>query len=229
MKWLNQAWTEDRLAAFADLITEQGGRAAIRERWKEIPDEDRAWLSDFIQAGRLPTSCTPVFALPVFSPEACAYLIERTKALHWSENEDEEEAYRMPELVLGHTDRALDEEVKRALFAGLAPWLIGIWGRLPSTYASVQMTRYNPAEREGGNYHIDNDADYTAVIALNGDFEGGGTAIVDGLVGELPMPPLPPGFALIFDGKRTLHKGLPVTAGTRYLLTVWAANDANSW
>ncbi len=228
MKWLNDIWTAERLHAFTPLLTNPTDRQSLADKWKMIPEDDRDWLCRSIEAARIPTICAPAFVLPVLSSQACQELIQRSHAYDWTENEDEAEAYRMPEVVLQHVDPACDGEVKRAMFAGLAPWLIGIWGRLPDTYASVQLARYSPDERQQGNYHIDDDADYTAVIALNNDFQGGGTAIVDGMVGEWTIPPVPPGFALVFDGKRTLHKGLPVTQGTRYLLTVWAENDPQS-
>ena len=62
------------------------------------------------------------------------------------------------------------------------------------------------------------------VCALNGDFEGGGTYVR--VLDRVLAPPL--GRALVFSG-RWLHSGLPVTRGTRYIMTVfveWAGEGA---
>ena len=225
MKWLNDIWTADLIRAFEPLTLETRGRDAIRERWSESPADKKEWLAAILKAGRLNTICAPAFIVPILSPEACQHIVERSARYRWEENDIEQPRFRIPEVVLREQDPQFEQEVKVALFAALAPFTIAIWGRLPDYYASLQLTKYNPRDRDGGNYHIDASSDYTAVIALNDDFTGGGTTLVDGLLGEITLPPVPVGYALIFDGKRTLHKGLTVTEGDRRLLTVWASND----
>jgi hypothetical protein len=232
MKWLHESWTAERGKALSVLFEANTTRSrdAITAAWQSIPDEHRAWLGDTLKQNRLPLSCVAAFMVPVLSEEACKHIVEKGETCIWEEHEDEEPEYRMPEVVLAHADPVFDAQVKRALYAGLGPWLLGIWGRLPSRYTSVQLTRYSEADdRTQGGYHIDRDSDYTAVIALNDDFAGGGTTLVDGLLGEIHLPPVPVGWALVFDGKRTLHKGRHVTAGTRRLLTVWADNQDGIW
>ncbi len=58
------------------------------------------------------------------------------------------------------------------------------------------------------------------VLALNGkdEYEGGGTAFIDGLPASKTAHRLDTGAAILFCGKR-LHEGLPVTRGTRYIVT----------
>jgi predicted 2-oxoglutarate/Fe(II)-dependent dioxygenase YbiX len=227
MKWLHDIWSADRIAAFQPITLETKGRDAIRDRWSEVAPEHQGFMADLLVAGRLKTLCLPAFVVPVLSEEACAYLVQKSERYSWEENEQELPRFRIPEVVLREQDPQLEQELKVALFAALAPVTASIWGRLPDSYSSLQLTRYNPRGRDGGAYHIDATSDYTAVIALNDDFTGGGTTIVDGLLGETTIPPVPKGFALIFDGKKTLHKGLAVTSGDRLLLTVWAQNDKN--
>jgi len=228
LKWLHDIWSADRIAAFQPITLETKGRDAIRERWSELDPEHQGFMADLLVAGRLKTLCAAAFVIPVLSEEACAFLVQSSDAYAWEENEQEQPAFRIPEVVLREQDPQLEQELKVALFAALAPVTVSVWGRLPDSYSSLQLTRYNPRDRDGGAYHIDAASDYTAVIALNDDFTGGGTAICDGLLGEIIIPPVPKGFALIFDGKKTLHKGLAVTSGDRRLLTVWALNDKNN-
>lgn len=227
MRWLNDEWNEERARAFLPVITERKGRIATRNRFEQISTEVKSWALETVVNNRVPLIAAQAWILPVLSLEACDYLVEETQWLDWQPNEEEEHDYQIPEIVLSEQAPMLDQQVKDALFAGLAPWIATIYGRLPTRYASVQMTRYQPENTSKGHYHIDQDADYTAVVALNDDFVGGGTAFCDGLLGEFEVPPVPKGYALVFGGRTTLHKGLPVLEGTRRLLTVWANNDGD--
>jgi len=225
MEWLNKEWTPARLNALAGVTAERGGRLAMRERFGEIDPTAQAWVLETVLNGRVPLVASSAWIVPVLSPEAADFLLEETQFLDWFPNEEEEQAYQIPEIILSEQAPYLDQLVKDALWRGLAPWIAAIYGRLPARYASVQMTQYHEDATHEGHFHIDQDSDYSAVIALNNDFTGGGTTIVDGLFGEFSIPPLPPGYALLFDGRRVFHKGNSVTSGTRHLLTVWANND----
>lgn len=166
------------------------------------------------------------YAVPVLSAELCDQLVAWGDAQLWTENEAEEPDYRMEEIVIAHHEEAYDEYIKTILMYGLAPYLACVFGKIPDQWNSVQFTRYSAGQRAGGNYHVDATSKYTAVIALNDDFDGGGTRLCSGVFGSVMVPRLPKGWALIFRGRDIFHKGVEVTAGTRKLLTVWS-DDAD--
>ena len=172
---------------------------------------------------------TSAFVLPVLSAEGCQAICQRSERYAFTPNEMEDDEHRIAEAVLSEVDPEFDATLRSVLMTGLAPWFLMLWGRLPSQIASLQIAHYNPDQHTETAMHIDRDSSYTAVIALNpGEFEGGGTAIADGLCGNFHIPPLPIGHALIFDGQRTLHRGLP-TGGNRKLLVVWSNQNDDVW
>ena len=89
----------------------------------------------------------------------------------------------------------------------LDPTFLGIGEIFIAKYsASIQNhQRHLKAHTDG--------SDFSFVVALNDDFEGGGTRFIKSNIVERP----PPGTAIAFCGK-TRHEGIAVTKGTRYIL-----------
>ena len=149
------------------------------------------------------------FVLPVLSPEGCQAILDRAHAYDWSENHDgEAEPYRMLEAVYAAVDPEFGTMLHSVLMSGLAPWWMMTRGRLPTRTASLQLAQYSADDRAGGEFHRDRDSNYSCVISLNPDeYEGGGTDIRDGLIGEFHLPRLPQGYGLFFDGRGIIHRG----------------------
>jgi hypothetical protein len=228
--WLAPCWTPERVEAFRPVILAQPkGRDAINAAWQAVPAEHRDWAAITLAEGRLPTLAAPAFVVPVLSPQACTAIVEKSRDWQFEVNEAERPAYQMDEAVIGYHDPEFDRFIKGNLADALAPWIMAIWGRLPSRWVSLQLASYSPTSTAESGYHIDDDSDVTAVLALNDDFAGGGLAIRDGLLGECTLPPLPKGYAVLFDGRRTIHRGLPVSEGRRVIMTAWSNSDGDRW
>jgi hypothetical protein len=226
--WAHQDWLDHY--SFAEQLTDistNGDYNDIRDTWETLPEETRNWMLGTLLNGKIQMLSSNAFILPVFSPVACEWILERSKLYNYEENvEGELEEYRIPEVQLQTSDPLFFQHVGLALSHFLSPWFAMIWNAQPNIINTIQLAKYNPAERVKGNWHIDRDSDFTAVISLNpGGFTGGGTEIADGPFSSVTIPPLPQGWALIFDGKRTYHQGLPVESGDRDLLVVWAEKD----
>lgn len=228
--WAHGDWRE-HYAITTDLTkaTNGGDYHEIQQTWKDLPQQTQDWLLGTLLNGKIQMISGNAFILPVFSPAACEWILQRAKDYDYVENiEGELEEYRIPEVVLSETDPLFFKHVGLALSNFLSPWFSMIWSAQPNVINSVQLAKYNPAERDKGNWHIDRDSDFTAVISLNpGGFTGGGTELADGPYNTVTIPPLPQGWALVFDGKRTYHQGLPVESGDRDLLVIWAEKDVS--
>lgn len=199
----------------------------VVEAFKSLPGDTQDWLVTTLMQGKVNSLTGNVFVLPVLSEAACNYL--NSKEYEFEENvEYELEDYRIPEVVLEFKDPELFEVLFKKLTYCLAPWFSMIWSSQPTNVTSIQLANYSPEERNKGNWHIDRDSNFTAVVSLNpGEFEGGGTQIADGPFATIDLPPLPKGYALVFDGQRTYHQGSPVTEGNRKLLVIWAEKKVN--
>lgn len=167
------------------------------------------------------------WSVPVFSGEFCdALLAEQEHMVYMGTtptvNPDEDLAFQIPELVLPQLCPALARGIHETSVAALYPWLRMEYQCVPDDVASIQLANYSPRGTQGGNWHHDSDADYTAVVSLNpGCFTGGGTEIKTGLCWSQRVPVLPKGHALIFPGKHVMHRGLQVLGGDRWLLVFW--------
>ena len=226
--WSHQDWIPHyESATQLSMATQEDDYNGIQACWKTIPLETREWMLGTLLNGRIQMVTSNAFVVPVLSPAACEWILQRSKGYDFTENvEGELEDYRIPEAVLQEVDPKFYQHVGLALTNFLSPWFAMIWSAQPNKINSIQLAKYNPRERAGGNWHIDRDSDFTAVISLNpNSFVGGGTELADGPFNTVTIPPIPQGFALVFDGKRTPHQGLPVAEGDRDLLVVWAEKD----
>jgi len=230
--YLHPFWTNERTEAFWPVIKAQAnGRDAIRDAYTTLPDDLRIDLATAVADGRVPMIASSAFVLPILSPEGCQAILDRSTSYQWAENvEGEEEPYRMKEAVYTAVDPEFGAMLHSVLMTGLAPWWLMLRGRLPSQLASLQLAQYSADDRAGGAFHVDRDSNYSCVISLNPDeYEGGGTDIMDGLIGEFHLPKLPQGYGLFLDGRSLIHRGAPVTMGTRKLLVAWANDNADIW
>lgn len=77
------------------------------------------------------------------------------------------------------------------------------------------VAKYQAKKNKQSNLkpHVDG-SEFSFIIALNDDYKGGGTHFMD----ENNTIRLKTGDCLVFSG-RNRHEGLPVTSGTRYILT----------
>lgn len=165
----------------------------------------------------------------LFTPEECAYVR--------SVNEGE---FR-PALVFD-SQRRLVRNVIRTSDEATINWMIedpavhalnrrlaAVSGTAPEQGEAVQVLRYQPGQEYRAHYDSQpgaaNQRVLTALVYLNDDYEGGETAFVrTGLKVRAAR-----GDAIVFantlpDGRRdeaSEHAGLPVTRGTKYLLSRW--------
>lgn len=199
----------------------------LAEAIKANPDwyASYTWAMSHLAQSRIDGLAGCVYSVPFLSPEFCGNLISQSEVLAvnggWRTNDCEPKPYQIPEIVIRKRDPALHE-----LLEGLIPflnlWFALVYQAVPQSVSSIQFTKYSPADIAGGNWHHDLDSDFTAVVSLAPSmYEGGGTDVRVTPIHYVRVPPLKPGYAMIFNGKQILHRGCPVTSGSRYLLTYW--------
>lgn len=167
---------------------------------------------------------TDCYCIPFLSPEYCDKLLVEAGAMaEYKVNDEEEQPYQIPELVLAEHCTQLFTCLQVLFDRVFTPCCKILYGHSSSVLRSVQFAKYTPENTAKGNWHVDMDSDITAVVSLDPEaFEGGGTAVRTGAMGTAVIPKLPKGHALLFHGKTTLHKGLAVESGVRDLLVFWS-------
>lgn len=164
----------------------------------------------------------------VLSPDACNFYLEYADKCPdlFRPNEAEEPAYQIPEIVL---PTGLSKISKVFAEEALWPLFHLMVGTPPNHFSSIQLARYK--QGVGTGWHHDKDSEFTAVVSLAPErHKGGGTALLPAGVALAPvvLPPLPKGSALLFNGRSTLHRGLPTATGERNLLVFWMMHHEDS-
>lgn len=166
---------------------------------------------------------TGVYSIPFLHPDYCDSLLTEVAAMSFEVNPDEEAEVQIPEITMADNCPAL-HSCLHGLFNNVVNPLTKVLYQLEQTkMSSIQFAQYTPENTARGNWHHDRDSDITLVVALSDFHKGGGTMVKPQGLGEpFEVPQLPVGHAMLFQGSRTLHKGLPVTEGARNLLVFWS-------
>ena len=190
------------------------------------------WVISTLMENRLQAMGGNVYAVPFLDPSVCKRLIEQSDKIAedggWRRNPAEDSPYQIPEIVLEKRDKTLFN-----VLAGLIKYLdiyhSILYQNRPTSISSIQFTKYSPDGVSAGNWHHDLDSDFSAVVSLDPEmFEGGGTDVKLAPTLYHHIPPLPQGYALLFNGKMIHHRGCEVTKGSRYLLTYWLDSKGKS-
>lgn len=219
-----EAWLHPELRlhlpALEALARNLDERKQEQEPWEYGDAVLRAIL--WLEHKRIPD--TRAYRVPFLSPEYCDKLLVEAAAIgEYAVNPDEETPYQIPELVVAEHCNNLHVSLS-ILFGRVFEAVCSVvYGHKPKIMRSIQFAKYTPENTAHGHWHVDEDSDITAVVSLDpAAFEGGGTALKTGVLSCVDVPPLHKGHALLFHGKATLHKGLPVTDGVRDLLVFWS-------
>ena len=159
-----------------------------------------------------------VYSVPFYTKKFIDTLLkeikEMEKTINYEPNLNEDELRRSPEILLNLKCPELMKELMNSLYDMATPIFYSVFGRT-FFQGTVHVTKYDSTWK--GNWHHDA-GNISFVVPLNtGEYEGGGTQFHDGGVIE----PLPTGHGLFHSSFSTLHKGLPITKGERYLLVFW--------
>jgi len=167
-----------------------------------------------------------IYSFQLLSKEYCEIILSKTNKYNYSVNCDENTYAQIPEVVLEEHDDELYSKMYCVFLDSVKPLSKLMYGVEPKTVNSIQLARYSSGSTDKGNWHFDEDSDITLVISLNNEHSGGGTVIKPyGLGKEFIVPQLQAGEALLFRGKHYMHKGLPVTSGTRDLMVFWSESN----
>ena len=163
-----------------------------------------------------------IYKIPLFRRHFCKLLMDEIqhmqKAFSFEPNEYEDELRQIPEIVLKERCPELYRNMWFIVQTILNPIFFSIWQRQCGSIASVKIANYNLKDKKQGAWHHDESADLTVVVPLNtGKYQGGGTEFYNYGV----VKPIPSGHALIFPSFHSMHRGLPVDTGDRYLLVFW--------
>ena len=186
----------------------------------------KRFIHRFINFHYLNKLCTEIYPqiykFPLFKKAWCKMLVEEidhmAKEVGFDPNPDEDELRQIPEIVLSDKCPELYERMWFTIETILKPVIFSCYHKFAHDIASVQIANYNPKDKQKGAWHHDESADVSIVVPLNtGEYKGGGTEFMHrGIV-----KPLPTGHALMFPSQTSMHRGLAVENGERYLLGFW--------
>ena len=159
-----------------------------------------------------------VYSVPFYTKEFINKLLKEIKELEktidYEPNLKEDELRRSPEISLNLKCPELMKQLMTSLYDIGTPIFYSVFGRT-FYQGTVHITKYDSTWQ--GNWHHDA-CNISFVVPLNtGEYEGGGTKFHDGGI----IKPLPTGHGLFHSSFSTLHKGLSITKGYRYLLVFW--------
>lgn len=191
-----------------------------REDWKETLCEtvrEHGWT-----ATSIPYS-TGVYSFPFLRPEYVEDLLNEVASMSFEVNEEEDALVQIPEITLQDNCPSLHQCLHSLFLHVVKPLAAVLYGLEPKFMQSIQFAQYTPENTAHGHWHHDEDSDITLVVALTDHHKGGGTMVKPQGLGEaFEVPQLPVGHAMLFQGSRFLHYGLPVTEGARNLLVFWS-------
>jgi hypothetical protein len=217
-------------------IKEMGEAAETRNglTWGDLVDGPDAWMASLDavvseysvrgpRQGLMHRQVSGVYSIPFLHPDYCEKLLTEIAAMSFEVNPDEDAEVQIPEITLGDNCPTL-HSCLHGLFNNVVNPLTRVLYQLEQTrMTSIQFAQYRPDNTAHGNWHHDRDSDITLVVALSDFHKGGGTMVKPQGLGEpFVVPQLPQGHAMLFQGSRTLHKGMPVTEGSRNLLVFWS-------
>jgi len=163
-----------------------------------------------------------VYRVPLFRRQFCKMMMSEIKhmekKIQFRPNPEEDDLRQIPEIVLSEHVPELYRNMWFVVQNVLNPIFNVLYQRDCRDVSSIQIANYNPKDKQKGAWHHDESADISVVVPLNtGSYRGGGTEFHNHGV----LKPLPSGHALIFPSFTTLHRGLAVEEGDRYLLVFW--------
>lgn len=200
-------------SALHALVTEYGGLV------RHLPIEDPAWQLPS-PSGRFTSG---VYSFPFLRPEFIDDLLNEVSAMSFEVNDQEEDTVQIPEITLQDNCPSLHDCLHSLFQYVVKPLAAILYGNEPKFMQSIQFAQYTPENTAHGHWHHDEDSDITLVVALTDHHKGGGTMVKPQGLGEaFEVPQLPVGHAMLFQGSRMLHYGMPVTEGARNLLVFWS-------
>jgi len=164
-----------------------------------------------------------VYSFPFLRPEYVDDLLNEVALMSFEVNGEEDALVQIPEITLQDNCPSLHQCLHSLFLHVVKPLAAVLYGLEPKFMQSIQFAQYTPENTAHGHWHHDEDSDITLVVALTDHHKGGGTMVKPQGLGEaFEVPQLPVGHAMLFQGSRFLHYGLPVTEGARNLLVFWS-------
>lgn len=169
-----------------------------------------------------PQFSSGVYSIPFFNPQYVEDILMEVASMSFEVNDEEDALVQIPEFTLQDKCPSLFTCMHSLFNYAIKPLSTVLFGLEPAHMQSIQFAQYTPENTSKGHWHHDKDSDITLVAALTNNHLGGGTRVKPQGLGEpFDVPQLPVGHALLFQGSRNLHYGLPVTDGARNLLVFW--------
>ena len=173
--------------------------------------------------------CNDIYTFPLFSQTFCTELIKRTEEYgKWSKGKNEHNDPRLgknyyenvPTVDIQLFEIKLDKQWYEIVFSYIAPMARHLYNNYKTKDINLAfVVKYNFQDQSSLSPHHDAST-YTVNIALNWgngvDYDGGGCRFIRQ---NYVLKNQEPGMCTIHAGRLTAyHEGLPVTAGTRYIL-----------
>jgi len=189
------------------------------------------YLENINNLAKVPVTelCDGIYTFPLFSERFCRELIEISeKCGGWSKGKDEHNDPRLgknyyenvPTVDVQMFQLGLDKQWHDIVFAYVAPMAKVLYNNYKTKDINLAfVVKYHYTDQASLSPHHDSSS-YTINVALNRgggvDYDGGGCRFIRQ---NFVLKNQAPGMCCIHPGRLTAyHEGLPVTAGTRYIL-----------
>ena len=156
---------------------------------------------------------TDIYTWPIFTEEFCQLIIEEAEhQATWTEARHEH--YPTTDFLLdtiGLNDMYM--KVLRTYGFPVAKWKWGLSGSRWDMSAENFLAKYTPTAQGHLDSHLD-ESSYTLTLALNNEFEGGGTWYHR----QKTLIKAPTGHVCLFPMPTHKHSGRYISKGTRYII-----------
>jgi hypothetical protein len=164
---------------------------------------------------------TDIYVYPVFTKEFCEKIIEEAE-YHNKWTVDRHDSYPTTDFLL--KEIGLEDMYMRTLKEygfEIAKWKWGLTGKMwdEKMTAETFLARYNPNAQGHLDSHIDN-SNYSITLALNDDFEGGGTFYHR----QKTLVKAPTGYQCLFPMPTHKHSGRWIDNGNRYIIVSFCSH-----
>lgn len=165
--------------------------------------------------------CDGVWSLPAINRKMVDRLIAFGNKNGYKVNDYEEYSVQIPEVVLSEYSEDLDNTCADIFKTLVRPLSKILYMKEVEEITSIQLAKYTKDTTVEGSWHFDASSDITFVINLSNDVTDEGTKVkLFGSSEVITIPPLEPGYGLLFRGRMFMHKGCK-TNSERNLLVFW--------
>lgn len=162
-----------------------------------------------------------VWSFPVLSNVMLKKILRLESKCAYEVNSHEAYEVQIPEVLIEDVDMDMYKVLHSVFLTVVNPLSEILYMKEICEVKSIQLAKYSGSTVSEGTWHFDADSDVTLVVNISTDKTEGGTLLKPfGSSEEIYIPPLEPGYGLLFRGRVFMHKGCK-TKNDRKILVFW--------